>query len=392
MPTMLGARFWSQKKEGTRHMTKPKNFSVKKKRKPRRFITVLAEPASTCNLGCEYCYKGRKKNQIFMSKETTEKMLSEVIYYNESKKLPSLFVWHGGEPTIMGAEYYKGVLNYIKGLKCSQPVNHTVQTNGTLLTDNLIDLFVENNISISVSLDGPEKYHNKMRPYLNGKPTYKKIMEGLTKSKEKGLKVGILMSISNDNLHWVKDMFNFCRENKFAFGLNPVTDDLHSDHKSMVKPENYLKACLEAFDLWFFQKDYAIQANPGWGVTSLLLSKGDFSDCSMSENCQMYFVSIGPEGDVYPCNRFYGVQEYKYGNIHENSFKEIMNCDKRRHLLERCSNKIEKCKTCSIEKYCNGGCLHHAAVHNRSLYSQDHLCIVYQGLINHAVERLNHEL
>ena len=373
-------------------MTSVKDQIAEINQKPRSFITVLAEPTTACNLGCEYCYKGRNKNKIFMSKETTERMLSEVIYYNEGKKLPSSFVWHGGEPTIMGSAYYKGVYKYIKELECTEPINHTVQTNGTLLADELIDPFVENGTSISVSLDGPEYYHNKMRPYLDGKPTYNQIMENLSKAKQKGLQIGILMSISNENLHWIKDMFQYCRENKFTFGLNPITDDLHADHKSMVKPENYLAACLEAFDLWFYQKEYSIQANPGWGVTSLLLSKGDLSDCSMSENCQMHFISIGPEGDVYPCNRFYGIEQYKFGNINEASLKDILVCNKRKYLLDRCSEKIEACKSCSIAKYCNGGCFHHAVVHNGSIYSQDHLCIVYRGLVDHAAKRLNNEL
>jgi uncharacterized protein len=355
-------------------------------------LTVLVEPTSYCNLDCVYCYKGKEKKKLRMSQATTEKMLSEVIRYNEKQELPSSFVWHGGEPTLRGVTYYKHVFDYIKSLDCNYPVSHTVQSNGTVLNDKLIELFAKTNTSISFSLDGPSNYHDKMRPFIGGKGTHSLILDSIQRSKNAGLEIGILMSISNENLIYIKDMFGYCRENKFTFGLNPLTDDLHSSHASMVTPENYLKACIEVFDLWFFQENYAIQVNPGWGVSNLLLSKGDLSDCSMSENCQNHFISIGPEGDVYPCNRFYGIHKYKYGNINDNSILDIMNCDNRTELLSRCSSKIKKCLDCSIAKYCNGGCVHHAIVHNKSVFANDHLCVVYCGLINHAIKRLNQHL
>ncbi|TSC54135.1 MAG: uncharacterized protein LiPW30_761 [Parcubacteria group bacterium LiPW_30] len=159
-----------------------------------------------------------------------------------------------------------------------------------------------------------------------------------------------------------------------------------------VTPENYLKACLELFDLWFYQKDFSIQVNPGFGVVRLLLSQSRLSDCIMSENCQMHFISVSPEGDVYPCNRFYGFDEYKYGNIVKDNFEKLLENPKRQYLLKRNASEIEKCKQCSISRYCHGGCIHHALVHYGSFSSPDHLCIVYQGIVEHAVKRLNHEL
>jgi uncharacterized protein len=374
-------------------MTKIENAGQEDKASvPKNFITVLAEPTSYCNMDCVYCYKGHNKKKFHMSQATTEKMLSEIIRYNEERGLPSAFVWHGGEPTLRGVEFYQHVYSFIASLGCRYPVSHTVQTNGTLLTTELIDLFMKNETSISVSLDGPEAYHDNMRPFIGGKPTHAIILNNIEKAKKAGLEIGVLMSVSNENMGSIRGMFDYCRENRFTFGLNPLTDDLHSTHASMVTPENYLTACIEVFDLWFFQKDYAVQVNPGWGVTSMLLSKGYLSDCNMSENCQMHFISIGPEGDVYPCNRFYGFDEYKYGNINESSVEEIMNCDRRKELQSRCSSRIEKCMDCSIANYCNGGCVHHAIVHNKSTFSNDHLCTVYRGLISHAIRRLNQNL
>ena len=351
-------------------------------------LTVLAEPTSACNLDCSYCYKGQKKSTT-MDEMVLGSMLSKVISHNEGKDRPSSFVWHGGEPTLVGSRFYGNVFAFIKNLDLRHKVNHTVQTNGTLLTDDLLALFSDQNISIGVSIDGSPEHHNRIRPMKNGGPSYALIMEGLDRARRHGVEVGVLMSVTNDNLGHIREMFDFCRDNRFTFGLNPITADLHSCHKGIeVTPENYLKACIDVFDLWFYQKDFSIQANPGFGVTRLLLSKNRLSDCFMSENCQMHFVSIGPEGDVYPCNRFYGIEDYRLGNIVKDNFAEVLKSEKRKHLLSRCATRIDECKDCDIAMYCNGGCVHHAVSHYGVIEAPDHLCKVYRGLIKHALHRL----
>ena len=355
-------------------------------------LSVLVEPTSACNLDCKYCYKGDKPNKT-MSFYVLENMLQKIISYNESRNMSTSFVWHGGEPTMVGVRFYEKAFKYIESLGFKYKTDHTIQTNGTLLNNDLLDLFAEYKVSIGVSLDGPAKHHDKMRPLRNGAPTHEKVLDGIQRAKAKGIEIGLLMSITNDNSMYIKEIFEYARQNRFTFGLNPVTADLHSPHADIeVTPENYLKACIEIFDLWFYQKDFSIQVNPGFGVTRLLLSKNRLTDCFMSENCQMHFISIGPEGDIYPCNRFYGVEEYKFGNIIEDDFEKVLNSQRRQYLLNRYASKIDECRNCPISQYCNGGCIHHAVVHHGSLYSSDHLCLVYRGLVEHAINRLNEEL
>ncbi|HBY01741.1 MAG TPA: hypothetical protein DEG92_04235, partial [Rikenellaceae bacterium] len=205
-----------------------------------------------------------------------------------------------------------------------QLLSHTLQTNGTLLVDSLLELFKKHKVSIGVSLDGPARYHDKMRPMCNGNKTHAIVIDGIMRAKAIGVDVGVLMSITRKNTVYINEMFEFCRENKLTFGLNPISADLHSSHEGIeILPKEYLNACIEAYDLWFFQENYSIQVNPGFGVTRLLLSKNRLSECSMSENCQDHFISIGPEGDIYPCNRFYGLSDFKFGNIIHESVEDI---------------------------------------------------------------------
>lgn len=351
-------------------------------------LSVLIEPTSACNLDCSYCYKGAKPDKV-MSLPTFETAVQKTSSYAHENNRPLLFVWHGGEPTLAGTEFYRHAFRYCAEHSNGHKANHTLQTNGTLLTDELLDLFAEYKVSIGVSLDGPAVHHDSVRPFKNGGTTHSKVINGIMRATTKGIDVGVLMSISKNNSGGIKDMFEFCRENKLTFGLNPISSDLHAPHTDLaVSPEEYLTACIEAYDLWFYQRDYAIQVNPGYGVTKLLLSRNRLSDCSMSDNCQRHFISIGPEGDVYPCNRFYGVREYVFGNIVLDNLNDLMSSPARKPLLERSAARIEKCAVCDIAEYCNGGCMHHAVAHNNTLDAPDHLCTVYKGLVRHAIKRI----
>ena len=358
----------------------------------RHSLSVLIEPTSGCNLECEYCYKGKKIDRR-MSFSTFQVVAQKLINYCRKENRPLLWVWHGGEPTLLGVDFYRHAFQYCSELNKEHRSSHILQTNGTLLVDSLLDLFVKYTVSIGVSLDGPEQYHDQMRPMRNGEGTYASVIDGIMRAKEKGIDVGILMSITKKNAGFIKEMFQFCRKNRFTFGLNPISADLHSPHADIeISPDEYLSACKEAYDLWFYQQEYSIQVNPGFGVTRLLLSKTRLSECSLSENCQEHFISIGPEGDIYPCNRFYGLSEFKFGNIRYDSVEDILNGEKRCYMLKRRFSTIEKCRECEIGNYCNGGCMHHALVHNGNLYSPDHLCKVYKGLVEHALIRLNEAL
>ena len=355
-------------------------------------INVLIQPTDKCNLDCPYCYKGDKANNM-MTENLMFKILEESIHYNTKRNNPTLFIWHGGEPSIMPTEFYRQAFDYTSSIRQEQKISHTIQSNGFKLREDFLNLCAQNNISISISLDGPSNYHDNVRFTKDRKGSHESILKNIEKAKSKGIELGILMSITNDNLKYIKEMFTYCKENGFSFGINPITSDLFSKHEGLeVSIDKYLQACIEVFDLWFNQKDNLIRANPGFGITQLILSQNRISDCFLSENCQMTFISIDPNGNIYPCNRFDNNEDYKFGNINENNLEEIMTSPIRHRLLRRNGNNITKCLNCEIRKFCNGGCMHHAISHYNSLASPDHLCDVYIGLVNHALLQLNNSL
>ncbi|MBI5326156.1 MAG: radical SAM protein [Ignavibacteriae bacterium] len=352
-------------------------------------LNILIQPTDNCNLECLYCYKGNKGNNK-MSDDLMLKVLTESIAYNSKRKNSTLFIWHGGEPSIMPLSFYYKAFRFTENINSEYRISHTFQTNGYLISEELLDLFSQFKVSISISLDGPANYHDKIRFTKNKKGTHKVILNNIEKAKRKDIEIGILMSITNNNVQYIEQIFRYCYDNNFSFGINPISSDLFSKHEDLeVHPQKYLESCIKVFDLWFFQKKNPIRANPGFGVTQLILSQNRISDCFLSENCQYTFISIDPKGNIYPCNRFDNNEGFKFGNILNTDLEDILISPTRIKLLERCGNIIPECQNCEIRKYCNGGCMHHAICHNENINSPDHLCIVYKALIKHALSRIN---
>lgn len=350
-------------------------------------LNVIIEPTSACNMQCVYCFKGEKK-KIILNFDLLKEVLRQVLSYVEERGLACEFIWHGGEPTLMGYNYLKEAIYFIEDSKRKSAITYSLQTNGILLTDNMLDLFAKYGFYLGISLDSTTPdYHEKMRPRINGKQSHAIIVDGIDRAKAKGIDVGVLMALTEENASNAVDMFKFCQRRGIGLGLNPVSADSHAAHLDIeLSPETYLKVCIDLFDLWLKQSKTPIRFNPAFGIIETLLKKSN--PISHEKNCQMSYVSIGPDGDIYPCNRFYGIKEYKFGSI-LNGFENAMNSDVRKNLLNRKTANIEKCRQCSISQYCDGGCMHHAASHYGTILAADHLCKVYHGLIDHAIKRLS---
>jgi len=352
-----------------------------------KILNVLIEPTANCNMSCEYCFKGKKKETV-LPFDRLKEVIKQVLSYIGKRDLACEFIWHGGEPTLMGYTYLNEAIDFIENAKGKSTITYSLQTNGTLLSDDLLDLFSEYDFYLGISLDSTTPiYHEKMRPMANGEPSHPIIVNGIERAKAKGVDVGVLMALSEENASNAKDMFEFCQLRGVGLGLNPVSADSHSTHSAIeLSPETYLKVCIDLFDLWINQSNTPIRFNPAFGIIETLLRKPN--GISKERNCQMSYVSIGPDGDIYPCNRFYGIDYYNFGNI-SSGFEKAMNSDVRNKLLKRKTSIIEKCRNCSISEYCNGGCMHHAASHFGTVFAPDHLCIVYRGLVKHAIYKLN---
>ena len=145
---------------------------------------VMVKPAGPlCNLNCTYCYYLEKK-KLFPEKKVfklSDDLLENFIkQYIEVQQVPVVtFTWQGGEPTLLGLDYFQRVIKLQRKYSNGKMVENAFQTNGTRLTDDWCMFFTDNDILVGISVDGEEHNHNYYRKSNSGKPVFKKVMKGI---------------------------------------------------------------------------------------------------------------------------------------------------------------------------------------------------------------------
>ena len=148
--------------------------------------TVLLKVVSRCNINCGYCYVYHQGDTSWesmpkhMSLETIEHVLDRLQELYEDQRRPFAVVLHGGEPLLLPKEILKHLL---QGLKDRLPATctHSIQTNGILIDESLLDLCVQTETTLSVSLDGPADVHDTFRIAFNGGGTFAKVVAAITR-------------------------------------------------------------------------------------------------------------------------------------------------------------------------------------------------------------------
>jgi len=368
---------------------------------------LMAKPTGPiCNLDCSYCfylekeklYRGNKNWS--MSDEVLEKYVKQ---YIESQKIDRItFSWQGGEPTLLGVDFFrKAVALQTKHAK-GKSIENTFQTNGVLLNDEWCSFFGENNFLIGLSIDGPELIHNKYRVYKGGQPSFCKVIKGLEHLKKHNIEFNTLTCVQKDNSYKALEVYNFLKEigsgfiqfipivERKAVGANENELNLISpDYKSesvvtdwSVEPLQYGKFLTEIFDEWvrndvgkFFVQIFDIALD--------LWFRNKSSLCLFNETCGEA-MAIEHKGDLYSCDHFV-YPENKLGNILEQSMSAMANSEQQNIFGQNKKMMLpEYCKSCDVRFACNGECPKHRFV--KTPDGEDglnYLCAGYKFFFHH---------
>jgi uncharacterized protein len=184
--------------------------------KPTAFNVMLKPIGPICNLNCTYCYYLEKKNLYLDTKNF--RMKEEVLeqftkQYIESQNVPVVtFVWQGGEPTMLGLDYFKKALEFQDKYKGDKQTENVFQTNGTLLTDDFCRFFADNNFLIGVSIDGPEHLHDHFRLTNQNTGSFQQVMKGIELLKKHGAEFNTLSVVNKINSYHPAEVYNFLKE------------------------------------------------------------------------------------------------------------------------------------------------------------------------------------
>lgn len=346
-------------------------------------IVAIIQPTNSCNLSCRYCYVQKSDSKI-MSTKTLENLIKKFALLKQHYDINTHFLWHGGEPLLPGLDFYKEVISLQK--RYYQEDHHgfsnSIQTNLTLLDEEFLDFLVLNKIRIGFSLDGPKEINDANRTFKNGDGTFDKIMEKVALMKRKNLKLRAIAVLTKININKLDELYYFFKENSISFKVHSLVyaGNFNVNKDIYISQEEYGQALIKLFDLWFNDKDFRINIEPLYQYLGNLIT-GNPHECSTLRSCQEKFLSVDPEGDVYPCGRFAGIKELCYGNINTESLESILSSPLRKTLLERISH-IYDCLSCKYKQICNGGCMNNA-YNAGNILDKDDYCKAYKMVFDY---------
>ena len=305
-------------------------------------INLLIMPTDACNMNCVYCFhKPYSTNFDRMSVDTIKRIFDITAPYYETINV----IWHGGEPLLMGLEFYKNILALQKKYNCK--FINSIQSNLTLLTSEIADFLAENNIDISGSFDGV------CNEELRGNS--EKILSCRQLMIDRGKRCGFIMVVSGYNIDRLIESYNFFKSINVNFSLNLYVDQKGNPQEKMqLQEEHTIQRLTELFDYWAKDVNGNIYISYFQNILEFIL-EGKKSLCSYT-SCLGRWLGIHYDGTLGPCNRYFP-KEYMFGNVYDYmNIGDAFNSDGFKKLLQEAIERRNKCKKCEINNFCNGGC------------------------------------
>ncbi len=368
-----------------------------------RTYAMMAKPVSgACNLCCEYCYYAGKENALYigtarMSYEMLESYIRQSLAMHGSHARVE-FAWHGGEPTLAGQDFYEKAVSLQERYGKGRNIVNTLQTNATLLTDDLCRFFKENHFLLGVSTDGPEKLHNAYRKTKDGQGSFDKTIRGMELLKKHGVPFNTLTTVNRINQEYPQEVYGFLREWTDWMQFLPVVESVPAEYEKekgqafavppgihgfpikhpvmpfSVTPQGYGAFLCAIFDIWK-EKD-AGKKHVQLIDVAIGNLKGTPSGLCVHDPLCGHSGCVEANGDVYACDR-YAFEDYRLGNIMEKGLYELMEAN-RDFGMHKMYGLPESCLDCPEIRLCFGGC-----PKDRLWGNKNYLCEGYLEYFSH---------
>jgi len=383
---------------------------------------VMAKPTgATCNLDCEYCFFLSKEmlypgSRFRMAEELQENYIRQLL--EAHSRVPEVVVaWQGGEPTMMGLDFFRRSVELErKYARPGQRILNTMQTNGTLLTDEWGQFLKENDFLVGISIDGPQQMHDAYRVDKGGKPTFDRVMRGLDVLKRYEVDWNVLTTIHAVNGDHGGQVYRFLRDDLGATFIQyipiieratpetlPIADagwgsGVHGrplyvqdgsliTHRS-VRPEQYGRFMVDVFEEWVRHDIGTVYVQ--MFDTALANFYGEPAGmCVHAETCGQQ-LAIEHNGDLYSCDHFVE-PGYLLGNIQDKTMLELVALPQQLKFGQDKRDSLTKfCLDCDVRVACNGGCpKDRFATSPYGEPGQHYLCPGYKQFFGHVREPMD---
>jgi uncharacterized protein len=375
-------------------------------------IHVVAKPIGPmCNLNCEYCFYLEKQalfgpgEQYRMSDEVLSAFISN---YISSQPTPIVeFVWQGGEPTLLGLEFFRQVVELQKPLAGTKTVTNSLQTNGTLLTDEWCSFLWKNKFMVGISIDGPKEIHDRYRRDRNGNGTFDQVMRGLRLLQKHKVEYNVLTAVARESARQPLDVYRFLRDQGVEFiQFSPVVERMpdarsrqhglrlaepasldREEQQTEVTPWSVISGEYGDFLIAVYEEwvrcdvGKVFVMNFEWALNAWIGNPSPV--CIHAEQCGRSLV-IEHNGDVYACDHCV-YPEYKLGNVLNDKLPAMAERSRQSGFGVTKEAALPRwCRECYVLAACRGGCpKHRFTMSNYNEPGLHYLCEGYKKFFMH---------
>ncbi len=353
-------------------------------------FSLLVKPASAdCNLRCRYCfyldraelYPDSRSHR--MSHETLEGMIRS---YLRTPQSCYSFGWQGGEPAMMGLDFYRQVTDLQSTYgRPGDRVANGFQTNGTLLNDEWAKHFAAYRFLVGVSVDGPARIHDRFRRDLGGRGSHARVLQGIEALRRHGVEYNVLTLVSQSNVAHPEEVYDdLCG---MGVMFHQYIECVEFDAQGKLQPyaitgTEWGAFLCRIFDRWHRRDTHRVSVRL-FDTVLMQMVEGVSNTCAAGRSCDQYFV-VEYNGDVYPCD-FHVREDLRLGNVQVDSWEALQTSETYMAFAAAKTRWNAACGACPWLKYCHGDCPKNRRANSGGL---SHLCEGWKRFYAHAVPRL----
>jgi uncharacterized protein len=355
-------------------------------------FSLLIKPTSAdCNLRCTYCFY-LKKSELYsgskihrMSDEVLEKMISS---YLATEQPVYTFGWQGGEPTLMGLEFFKKAIALQEKYGKGKIISNSLQTNGTLIDDEFARFLAKYKFLVGISVDGPAEIHDHYRNRADRSGTHEAVIRGMQCLERNYVEYNVLTLVNSANVSSGRQVYQYLCDMGIRYHQYIPCVEFDRDGSLLpfaITGEQWGQFLCDIFDEWIQKDTYRVSVRLFDALINFMVN-GSYSVCHLAGDCCQYFV-VEHNGDIYPCD-FFVEEEKRIGNLFDTNWEDMQSSSKYHRFGRQKTEWNARCGKCEYLTYCSGDCLKHRVYSGNSPDNLSWLCEGWKSLYRHALPKL----
>ena len=322
----------------------------------------LIKPVSdSCNLRCSYCYEDPNYFEASNKKISQQKLVDIIKNILSTNQNVAKFSWHGGEPLLLGIEFYKEVIKLQKKYNINNAnIINSIQTNATLLNEEWYEFIIKNDFKLSISFDGVKEVHDLFRYNSKKEGSYDLVVEKIQDLNSNNIPFHLISVVNHEHKNLGRDYYKTIKDLKIK------SFDIHPNFKhfnNYTDPIIFSSFIIDVFNEWKMDlelRDFHIYTD---FLKAVVTGKQD--TCYFNGRCTE-IVAIDGNGDFIPCTRPFSKDLFTFGNISNVNLTKILNNENFNLFKDKNTLSFETSNNCKWQEICMNGCPQHRVKNNKA--------------------------